>query len=179
MFKWKDYRIEGPGRYKTMTLDTHEFHRIRHYALLASGNRAANIARGSLIRPSNFTVPAIPTLRPKLRKVPRGSLSMAMSFDSSLRKGQQLKQRVPAQIKFSTHPLCFDFSTTCSLAGRSLPESCPKNGDLPKSPLLSIGSVGAIGEYDSNLKIDLGLHCGCRRHPQTATRAPLVACALN
>jgi hypothetical protein len=23
-FKWKDYRIEGPGRYKTMTLPTHE-----------------------------------------------------------------------------------------------------------------------------------------------------------
>ena len=57
-FKWKDYRIEGPGRYKTMTLLTHEFirrflihvlpkgvHRIRHYALFANGNRAANIAR--------------------------------------------------------------------------------------------------------------------------------------
>ena len=42
-FTWKDYRIEGPGRYKTMTLPTHEFirrflmhvlpkglHRIRH-----------------------------------------------------------------------------------------------------------------------------------------------------
>jgi Putative transposase/Transposase zinc-binding domain len=56
-FKWKDYRIEGPGRYKTMTLPTHEFirrflmhvlpkgvHRIRHYGLFANGNRAANIA---------------------------------------------------------------------------------------------------------------------------------------
>ena len=57
-FKWKDYRIEGPGRYTAMTLPTHEFirrflmhvlprgfHRIRHYGLLASGNRAANIAQ--------------------------------------------------------------------------------------------------------------------------------------
>jgi hypothetical protein len=57
-FKWKDYRIEGPGRYKTMTLPTHEFirrflmhvlpkgvHRIRHYGFLANSNRAANIAR--------------------------------------------------------------------------------------------------------------------------------------
>jgi hypothetical protein len=26
--------------------------------------------------------------------------------------GQQQKQRVPAQIKFSTHPLCFDFSVS-------------------------------------------------------------------
>jgi Putative transposase len=57
-FKWKDYRIEGPGRYNTMTLPTHEFirrflthvlpkglHRIRHYGLFANGNRAANIAQ--------------------------------------------------------------------------------------------------------------------------------------
>jgi hypothetical protein len=57
-FKWKDYRIEAPGRYKTMTLPTHEFirrflmhvlpkgvHRIRHYGLFANGHRAANIAR--------------------------------------------------------------------------------------------------------------------------------------
>ena len=33
-----------------------------------------------------FTVPTIPTLRPKLRKVPRRSFSMAIAFDcSSLR----------------------------------------------------------------------------------------------
>jgi Putative transposase/Transposase zinc-binding domain len=57
-FKWKDYRIEGPDRYKAMTLPTGEFirrfllhvlpkgfHRIRHYGLFANGNRAANIAR--------------------------------------------------------------------------------------------------------------------------------------
>jgi hypothetical protein len=56
--KYKDYRIEGPGRYKTMTLETGEFirrflmhvlpkgfHRIRHYGLLASGARADNLAR--------------------------------------------------------------------------------------------------------------------------------------
>jgi hypothetical protein len=57
-FKWKDYRIEGPRRYQIMTLPVHEFirrflmhvlpkgfHRIRHYGLLASSNRAANIAK--------------------------------------------------------------------------------------------------------------------------------------
>ena len=57
-FKYKDYRIEGPERYKTMTLATGEFirrflmhvlpkgfHRIRHYGLFANGNRADNIAR--------------------------------------------------------------------------------------------------------------------------------------
>src|SRR5438552_6763 len=57
-FKVKDYRIEGPGRYKTMTLPAHEFirrflihvlpkgfHRIRHYGLFASAKRAETIAR--------------------------------------------------------------------------------------------------------------------------------------
>lgn len=58
-FRCKDYRVEGPGRYKTMTLDAHEFirrfmlhvlpkgfHRIRHYGLLArSRTKADTIAR--------------------------------------------------------------------------------------------------------------------------------------
>src|SRR5215831_14603563 len=57
-FKWKDYRIEGPERYKQMTLDPHEFirrflmhvlpagfHRIRYYGFLNSQSRARNIAR--------------------------------------------------------------------------------------------------------------------------------------
>jgi hypothetical protein len=57
-FRCKDYRIDGPGRWKTITLSPHEFirrfllhvlpkgfHRIRHYGLFANGNRAANIAR--------------------------------------------------------------------------------------------------------------------------------------
>jgi putative transposase/transposase-like zinc-binding protein len=57
-FRWKDYRLQGPDRWKTMTLHPHEFirrflmhvlpkgfHRIRHYGLFANGNRADNIAR--------------------------------------------------------------------------------------------------------------------------------------
>jgi len=57
-FKVKDYRVQGPGRYTTMTLGTHEFirrflihvlpkgfHRIRHYGLLAGGVREANLAQ--------------------------------------------------------------------------------------------------------------------------------------
>jgi hypothetical protein len=57
-FKWKDYRIEGRDRYKTMTLATDEFirrflihvlptgfHRIRHYGLFANGSRADHIAQ--------------------------------------------------------------------------------------------------------------------------------------
>jgi len=57
-FKVKDYRIEGPGRYTTMTLATGEFirrflmhvlpkglHRIRHYGLFANGSRVENLAK--------------------------------------------------------------------------------------------------------------------------------------
>jgi hypothetical protein len=57
-FKVKDYRIDGPDRYTTMTLATHEFirrflihvlpkgfHRIRHYGFLASGTREKSLAR--------------------------------------------------------------------------------------------------------------------------------------
>src|SRR5260221_446432 len=57
-FSYKDYRIEGPGRYKTMTLKPDEFirrflmhvlpngfHRIRHYGLFASGTKTETIVR--------------------------------------------------------------------------------------------------------------------------------------
>jgi hypothetical protein len=59
-FTYKDYRLEGPERYKTMTLEPGEFirrflmhvlpkgfHRIRHYGLLANGTatRAEKLAR--------------------------------------------------------------------------------------------------------------------------------------
>jgi ssDNA-binding Zn-finger/Zn-ribbon topoisomerase 1 len=57
-FKWKDYRIDGPERYKVMTLAIGEFirrflihvlpagfHRIRFYGLFAGSKRADNLAR--------------------------------------------------------------------------------------------------------------------------------------
>jgi Putative transposase/Transposase zinc-binding domain len=57
-FKVKNYRVEGPGRYTTMTLTTHEFirrflshvlpkglHRIRHYGLLAGPARVRTLER--------------------------------------------------------------------------------------------------------------------------------------
>ena len=56
-FRWKDYRGNGADRWKTMRLQPHEFirrfllhvlpkgfHRIRHYGLFASTNRAQSIA---------------------------------------------------------------------------------------------------------------------------------------
>ena len=62
-FRWKDYRAKGRTRHKTMTLEPQEFmrrfllhvlpggfHRIRHYGLLANGNRrdCLALARASL-----------------------------------------------------------------------------------------------------------------------------------
>ena len=56
-FRWKDYRAKGRTRYKAMTLPAEEsmrrfllhvlppgFHRIRHYGLLANGNRTSSLA---------------------------------------------------------------------------------------------------------------------------------------
>jgi Putative transposase len=64
-FRYKDYRIKEPGRYKSMMLKPAEFirrflihvlpngfHRIRHYGLLASGTKTETIARArELIAP--------------------------------------------------------------------------------------------------------------------------------
>ena len=57
-FKWKDYRAMQENRYKTMSLEPHEFirrflihvlphgfHRIRYYGLFANGQRAENLAK--------------------------------------------------------------------------------------------------------------------------------------
>ena len=89
IFKFKDYRIEGPERYKTMTLDTGEFirrflmhvlpkglHRIRHYGLLANSGRAENVAKArellavaprvdKLKDPKAATVPDEPRVLPR------------------------------------------------------------------------------------------------------------------
>ena len=67
-FRWKDYRAKGKKRYKPMTLSPGEFmrrfllhvlpggfHRIRHYGLLANGNRKTNLA---LVRELLHVVPA-------------------------------------------------------------------------------------------------------------------------
>jgi hypothetical protein len=74
-FRWKDYRVEGAKRWKTMTLDTGEFirrflvhalpkglQRIRHYGLLANANRADAIAKArdllAVARPEPAPKPA-------------------------------------------------------------------------------------------------------------------------
>src|ERR1700710_332934 len=68
-FRWKDYRLDGRTRNKTLTLATDEFvrrfllhvllggfHRIRHYGLLANPSRRENLAE---IRELLGVVPAL------------------------------------------------------------------------------------------------------------------------
>ncbi len=65
-FRWKDCRIDGPGRWKTMRLHPHEFirrflmhvlprgfDRIRHYGLFANANRAETIAKARALLGAN------------------------------------------------------------------------------------------------------------------------------
>jgi hypothetical protein len=85
-FKWKDYRIEGPDRYQVMTLATHEFirrflmhvlpagfHRIRYYGLLASGQRAENVARARQLLAPPITVDAIKAIGPNVADSPNAA----------------------------------------------------------------------------------------------------------
>jgi hypothetical protein len=118
-FKWKDYRIEGPGRYKTMTLPTHEFirrflihvlpkglHRIRHYGLFANGNRSTNIAlaRELLAMPPRMTEPETdtpsepnqPRMLPKLCPCCGGRMVIIEVFARGCQPKHRPKTRVPA-----------------------------------------------------------------------------------
>ena len=74
-FKFKDYRLTGPARYKTMTLPNDEFirrfllhvlpkgfHRIRHYGLLANGQRAENLDRARALLGQRKDEKATPAL---------------------------------------------------------------------------------------------------------------------
>jgi hypothetical protein len=76
-FRWKDYRAEGRTRHKTMTLQPQEFmrrfllhvlpggfHRIRHYGLLANGNRRECLA---VVRAALQVKAQVPTSEPVTR----------------------------------------------------------------------------------------------------------------
>jgi predicted Zn-ribbon and HTH transcriptional regulator len=124
-FKYKDYRIDGPSRYKTMTLATDEFirrflihvlpkglHRIRHYGLLAKGNGAVNIARARklLAAPSPSKEPepseASTTDDPRVLPCPCPCCAGRMIIIETFARGCQPKHRpTPA-----THEIGIDTS---------------------------------------------------------------------
>jgi hypothetical protein len=123
-FNWKDYRIEGPGRYKTMMLPTDEFirrflmhvlpkgfHRIRHYGLLASRNRAANIAQARKLlavpsrseQPGTSETPALD--QPRVLPCPCSCCGGRMIILETFAPGCEPKHRptsAPAVIRIDT-----------------------------------------------------------------------------
>jgi hypothetical protein len=122
-FKYKDYRIDGPARYKTMTLAPHEFirrflihvlpkgfHRIRHYGLLANGTRAANLAhaRELLAVPSPPKQPKTPEAaadEPRVLPRPCPCCGSRMIVIETFARGCEPKHRptpAPAMIRIDT-----------------------------------------------------------------------------
>jgi Lipocalin-like domain len=66
--------------------------------------------------------------------------------------------------------------------GNDLPESCSKNGDVPKSPLAPLSSHSAIGGHNFNSKIDLGLSARARlllRAPQRDSKTARRKTTMN
>ena len=127
-FKCKDYRLEAPARYKVMTLATDEFirrflmhvlpagfHRIRYYGLLASGQRAENIARArKLLTPPMIPIDAIKaisgnaseqTAQPQAERHPCPCCGGPMIIIERFEPGCQPKHQpspVPAAIRIDT-----------------------------------------------------------------------------
>jgi hypothetical protein len=123
-FKYKDYRLDGSARYKTMTLATDEFirrfllhvlpagfHRIRYYGFLASQSRARNIARiRELLAAPLIPVDAIKALNaaseePKAPEHPCPCCGGPMRIIETFLRGQQPSYRaspMPQPIRIDT-----------------------------------------------------------------------------
>jgi Putative transposase len=127
-FKYKDYRIEGPGRYKTMTLATDElirrflihvlpkgFHRIRHYGLLANGNRAANIAHARKLL-------AMPLKQPETAKATEPGEPSVLPRPSRGAGGQSrpVLHQAPPATRRARGPACRCASSTSGTSGPGL-----------------------------------------------------------
>ncbi len=110
-FRWKDYRIKTGDRQKVMRLATDEFirrflihvlpdgfHRIRHYGLLASAGRKANVAKiRTLLRvDAPFQDDAPNTERtPLTLREPCPHCGGPMRIVEIFRRGQQPSFRAP------------------------------------------------------------------------------------
>ena len=112
-FKYKDYRIEGPERYKTMTLATGEFirrflmhvlpkglHRIRHYGLFANGNRVENVAKARALLAVSEPKPTLETepTAPETRSRPCPCCGGRMLIIETFERGCQPRYRPAAPV---------------------------------------------------------------------------------
>jgi len=111
-FRWKDYRAKGSTRYKTMTLDPHEFmrrfllhvlpsgfHRIRHYGLIANAARRELLARArTLLRVVPTTIEAQPPDAPAVNLQPTfvcPHCGAAMNVIETFARGQPIRAPPP------------------------------------------------------------------------------------
>jgi hypothetical protein len=110
-FRWKDYRIKNRDRQKVMHLTTDEFirrflihvlpdgfHRIRHYGLLASAQRKANLAGiRTLLRAEHVSqeAPTNAEIIPLTLKEPCPGCGGPMRIVEIFRRGQKPKSRAP------------------------------------------------------------------------------------
>jgi Putative transposase/Transposase zinc-binding domain len=123
-FTYKDYRADGPARYKVMTLATCEFirrflihvlpggfHRIRHYGLFTGGSRIDNIARARELlamppRPRQADeVAATDGSEPKTLPQPCPCCGGRMTIIETFRRGTTPRYRpaaLPAAIRIDT-----------------------------------------------------------------------------
>ena len=110
-FRWKNYRIKRGERMKVMRLNTHEFirrflihvlpdgfHRIRHYGLLASAGRRANIAKCRTLlnaRPPADDDTQTTDATPLTLREPCPDCGGPMRIVETFRRGQRPKPRAP------------------------------------------------------------------------------------
>ena len=110
-FRYKDYRRDGAERYGVMTLAADEFirrfllhvlprgfHRIRHYGLLASGGREANLARArELLAVPPVAEPADPatTVEPPDHRPPCPCCGGRMVIIEVFARNRRIQPRAP------------------------------------------------------------------------------------
>ena len=110
-FRWKDYRIKNGERQKVMRLATPEFirrflihvlpdgfHRIRHYGLLASATRKANIAKARALlgaEPVKNEDPPTAEIIPLTLREPCPDCGGQMRIIEIFRRGQKPQTRAP------------------------------------------------------------------------------------
>ncbi len=110
-FRWKDYRIKRGDRMKVMRLDTGEFirrflmhvlpdgfHRIRHYGLLASAARKANIAKIRTLlgaEPTRQEDAPSAEIIPLILREPCPDCGGPMRITETFRRGEVPQSRAP------------------------------------------------------------------------------------
>jgi hypothetical protein len=110
-FQWKDYRVKSGDRRSVMRLSTSEFirrflihvlpdrfHRIRHYGLLASAQRKANIAKARTLlgaQTAKQDDPPVAEVTPLTLREPCPDCGGQMRIIETFRHGQKPQSRAP------------------------------------------------------------------------------------